>query len=543
MFKFQSVQRNKFKAIIFKLRLSGLINLFFYPILVPLHVVAAWVKSLFASRILFWGQWSRYHGFHAKNALNNLFYRTQWINLNRYGRLSKSPILGVGNYSLSNWWFLSSFASYIYANAGAVTTLLSTLFWILSHLIWLQAAEWRLVLLVVAIVFFSSTAYLMAYALQNYQILGWMWMPIAFYGVLNDQLVVAALALCVGTLMGITTLFVSTILLLTHAIHLSNFGLLLVLLPAIFVFTFNFIPILKTGGLKSSLYMIGKIIGFVHIGVKYKRKSMKLDLFTLYFLIIYFSAISLIWIDTGALPLLLTVVYILIFFNQMLIRFADVQSLLILFIGVAAAEVLSSEGGWYALAGLFFAANPITIILDGISTNDRVSFIKPYEYEPFDTEPLLSAFRDFLDVEPGSRILFAFDDPLGEYEKIFDGYRVLLEPPLTIAAEKSIHLFPDWYAVSQTNYVNAPTFWGRSFSEVNNNVKYWSADYFIIYQDSGTDIEPQWLSSFRVIKEFDWGHWVESLHGCRICSADKPIPKWWLLSRKIPSQNVSSSSG
>ena len=541
MFERQSAEVAKVKAIISKLGFRAFVELLFHPVLVPLYVIPAWGKSLLASRILLQGRWSRYHGFHAQNAINNLFYRTQWININRYGRLSKSPILGLGNYSLSNWWFLSSLASYIYANAGAATTLLGTLFWILSHLIWLQTTDWHWVLFVTAIVFFSSTAYLMAFARQNYQILGWMLLPIAFYGLLNDQLVIATLAFFAAALMGFTALFVSIILVFSHALQTGNFHLLLVLLPAIAVTTLNFIELLRTGNLKSSVLMIGKLIGLIPVGVKYKRKSMKVGLFTLYFLSIYAIAIFSIWIGTGRLPVLLTVVYGLFFLNQRLARFADEESLLILFVGVSAVEVLSSSGGWYALAGLFVAANPITFVLDGISRKDRVNFCKPYEYQPFDTEPLLSAFRNFLDVKPGSRILFAFDDPNGDYGQIFDGYRVLLEAPLVVAAENSVHLFPDWYAVSQTNYVNAPTFWGRSFSEVGNNVKYWNADYVIVYQDSGTDIEPGWLSSFRVISEFDWGHWVDGLRGCRIWSADKPIPKWWLLAPEMCSANGSSS--
>ena len=533
MFKLQSREFVKVKAIISKLGFRAFVELLFHPILVPLYVIPAWGKSLLASRVLLQGRWSRYHGFHAKNALNNLFYRTQWININRYGRLSNSPILGLGDYSLGNWWFLSSFASYIYANAGAVTTLLGTLFWILSHLIWLQTTDWHWVLLVTTVVFFSSTAYLMAFARQNYQILGWMLLPIAFYGLLNGQLAIAIIGFFAAALMGLTALFVSIILVFVYALQTGDFDLLLVLLPAIAVTTFNLSTVLRTGNLKSSALMIGKLIGLITVGVKYRRKSMKIGLFTLYFLIIYAVAIFLIWVGTGDLPVLLMAVYSLFFLNQRLARFADEESLLILFVSVAAVEVLSRTGGCYALAGLFIAANPITFFLDGIGSKDRVSFCMPNEYEPFDTEPLLSAFRNFLDIKPGSKVLFAFDDPNDDYGQIFDGYRVLLEAPLVVAAENSVHLFPDWYAVSQTNYANAPSFWGRSFSEVVNNVKYWNAHYVIIYQDSGTDIEPQWLTSFRVISELDWGNWVDSLLGCRICSDDKPIPKWWLLSREI----------
>ena len=50
-------------------------------------------------------------GFHPHNAINSLFYRTQWINLDRYGRSQHSPVLGLGDYPLKNWFHLSLPAS------------------------------------------------------------------------------------------------------------------------------------------------------------------------------------------------------------------------------------------------------------------------------------------------------------------------------------------------------------------------------------------------------------------------------------------------
>lgn len=529
------------RLILTKHGFRGIVELLLHPVLVPLYVIAAWVKSLWESRILLWGQWSRYHGFHASNAINSLFYRTQWININRYGQLSRSPIVGLGDYSLSNWWHLSSLASYIYANAGAVTTLLGTLFWALSHLIWFQTTNWSWVLLITAIVLFSSTAYLMAFARQNYQILGWMWLPIAFYGLLNDQIVIAVLAFFAAALMGLTALFVSIILVFAHVLYTGSFNLLLVLLPAVAVTTLKFIPILKTGGLKSSVFMIGKLIGFFHVDVRYKRKSMRIGFKNTYFLLLYAFSLFLILLDTGNMPVLLSVVYCLFLLNQLFIRFADDQSLIILFVGVAAAEGLGM-GGWLSLAGILIAANPVPFMLDGGDYKNRDNLSKPYEYKPFDTEPLLSDLRFFLDVRPGSRVLFAFDDPGDDYRKIFDGYRILLEAPLVIAAEKEFHLFPDWYAVSQTNYKDAPSFWGRDISIVIKNMLFWKADYVIIYQDSDTELDPSWkVSEFKEVSKFSWAKQEKYMRGVKPYSGK--TPDWWLLKYQGAVSDSGSGSG
>ncbi len=525
----QETEIAKAKDIIRKLGFRDIVELLLHPVLVPLYVIPAWAKSLWTSRILLWGQWSRYNGFHAHNAINYMFYRTQWININRYGQQSKSPIVGLGDYSLGNWWHLSSLASCIYANAGAVTTLLGTLFWVLNHLIWLQTEScWWWVLLITTVLMFSTTTYLMAFALQNYEMLVWMWMPIALFGLLNNQIVIATFAFFAAALMGISALFVSIFIIIAHVFYTGNIYLLLVLLPAVAATTFKFIPILKTGGLKSSVLMVGKAIGFFHVDVRYKRKSMRLGLFNIYFLLLYAFALALIWRDTVNPPVLLLTIYGLCLLNQLFIRFADEPSLMVLFVGVAVAQVLKGAGGWLSFVGLVIAANPLPfIIVGGYKKEDRLCGL--HEYKPFDTESLLSDLYNFLDVRPKSRILFAFDDPGDDYGKVFDGYRVLLEAPLVVAAEKEVHLLPDWYAVAETNYSGAPNFWGRTPGEVYANAKKWNADYVIIYQDSGSEIDGSWNKHFLVISEFDWGYWIKGLRGQSLLTANKEPPKWWML--------------
>ena len=135
---------NKIKKILNALQKSsfqGCLELILHPFILPFMLITKWITSLRASKILLWGQWSRYHGFHSYNAINNLFYRTQWLNINRYGRLAKSPIIGLGDFPLSNWWHLSSLSCYFYSNAGAVTTLLGTLFMVFSNFIWLNSVD------------------------------------------------------------------------------------------------------------------------------------------------------------------------------------------------------------------------------------------------------------------------------------------------------------------------------------------------------------------------------------------------------------------
>ena len=87
------------------------LEILFYPFFLLYRMPIAWAKSLWEARILLNGQWHRYMGSNPQNAINSMFYRTQWINLDRYGRNGVSPILGLGQYPLKNRFHLSLLSS------------------------------------------------------------------------------------------------------------------------------------------------------------------------------------------------------------------------------------------------------------------------------------------------------------------------------------------------------------------------------------------------------------------------------------------------
>lgn len=518
----------KLKQKLSQLSWSELVEVLLHPVLIPLHLLVAWPKSLWASRILLWAQWSQYHGFHVHNAINSLFYRTQWINLNRYGRLYNSPIIGLGNFPLSNWWHLSSIASYFYAYAGAVTTLLGTLFLTVSHLLWLQSADWEWVIIVTAVLFFSSTTYAMAFSRQNYQILAWMFVPIGLFGLLNGQWIVGAIAFFMAAMLGVTAFVVCIYLVVCYALYTSNYQMLWLMLPAMLVVSVKFFPLLIKGNLRESFLNLGKLIGLIHVKVRYKRGSMKLGLFNLYFLFLCSISLGLIWYAKQEVPIFLLLATTLFLINQRFARFADDQSMMLTVAMTAVVEVLILPFNWLSLFGLVVVLNPILNFLQA------GKYSTPKIFTPFSTNSILQELSVFLKVPTNERIYFAFNDPLGKYENVFDGYRVLLEAPLVVAAEKNIHLFPDWYAVMETNYEGAPSIWGRSITAVLKNLMYWKASYAIIYQDAGTEIACDWLEEFEVISEFDWTLALNT--DAMLQLVPKPLipSKWWLLKLKIP---------
>jgi hypothetical protein len=514
----------------------GVVEAMLYPLLTPLFTGFAWARSLWASRILLCGRWQRYRGFHPQNAMTSFFYQVQWLNLSRYGRNGTSPLVGLGNYPMSRWFHLTLLSSCLYASAGAASTLGGTLTWVFLHLVWLDMASAWWVVAVVAVFLCSSTAFAMAFTRQNYNILGWMWLPLALYATSNGLWALAALAWLAASLASITVVFAALPLMLVYAVQAGVPQPLLALAPALLKLGLHVVSMLSGGGANQTASNMAKIIGLRSAGVRYRRESMRLRPFSAYFLVIYAVGCGLLWHarSTPVLPLAALAVFTV---NQVLLRFADEQSVIVMFVSVFAAELLAAPPSATALLALAIVVNPMPVFLGLCSFERDRSLVRTQTRRPFDHARLQAGLETFLaDVPPGSRILFAFPDPMGVYERIFDGYRTLLELPLFVAARRNVHLFPDWHAVAETNYQGAPEFWGRSLEAVVHNARHWQATYVIVYHDSGESLSPAWCDAgFRELASFDWGAWHQDLEGQALWRSARP-PCWRLLA--VPMEGV-----
>ncbi len=508
------------------------LEMLFYSIFMMYRMPLAWIKSLWEARILLNGQWSRYMGFHPRNAINNLFYRTQWINLDRYGRTGNSPVIGLGSYPLKNWFHLSLSASYVYANAGAVTTLVSTLAWVFGHLLWLESVEnkWW-VISVVAALFFSSTSYAMAFVRQNYQMLGWMWLPLAMYFSYENSYVLAAFAWVAAGLAGITPVFFAIPIILTISFLNQNGTVLLVVFPAMLCSAFRFLPLLMDGGLRQALTNVAKVIGATQRMVRYKRSIQGINFFTLYFSILYLICFGLMSVSIGEIATFPLLSLMLFFFNQRFVRLADEQSLIVIAASSFTFTAIHSEPSWLNMIALWLVLNPLGFLFsiqrlskDGSGDGNILIF------SPFDQAELEKAMNSFFEqVSRGDRVYFAYEDPGDNYSNIFDGYRSIHELPLLVASQNEFHLFPDWWTVAETNYEGAPQCWGRSLDDVIRNCQRWNARYTMIYQESGSRLDEKWNGSFELISEFDWCDYQHLSECEQLWSKNKPTPKWFLL--------------
>lgn len=510
-------------------------ELLIHPFVLPFFLVPAWFKSLWNSRVLLYGKWGRYHGFRARNAISYFFYKTQWVNFEKYGRCGKSPSVGLGDYPLSKWFHLTMLSSCLYANAGAVVTLGGTLLWVFSHLVWVSAAPWQWTGLLTLLLFFSSTAYAMAFVRQNYNILGWMWLPVGLYAIATHQYALAAIMWLLASFASFTAVVTMAIMLFFMMLFEGDPYIGLTVVPAVIKLFFHLLPLFHTGGLRSALLNMAKLIGLTsNKGVKYKRSSMKASINTAYFISLYGLACALFWIGTGVFPKYLLLCLLFYCANQLKLRFADEESLYMLLTSIGMFSIMQNQANLFSVCSALVLINPHPLLF-GISDVQKHGRLRIMQENPFDHTSLLSEIEQFLSpIEDGGRVLFVFDDPKDNYDRVFDGYRNLIELPLFMGCIREILVFPSWYYIAETNFHNAPVCWGRDIDKVVRNTIEWHSPFAIVYthNDEQFDFEA-WGKHFDLEGTFDWEPWKDSFAGYEPWEKEKGAPKWWLLRRRL----------
>lgn len=511
--------------------LTKRVEILFHPLLVPLFAAVAWVRSLWAAKILLEGQWNKYNGFSSEVALSRFFYKIQWINIERYGRTGRSSLIGFGNYPLSKWFHISLLSHYIYANAPAMTTLCGTLFWAFSHLVWINDTAYQWPILVTLILLLSFTSFNMAFHRQNYNILGWMWLPVALYGLLTDNLAIATLSLFAGSFGSITMVFCTSFLVIMYSIFSMEIIYISIICPAIIKVCTHIFPMLNGKSL-SGLIETAKLIGLSKYNVRYKRTSMKIGIHLIYIIFLYSIGSISIWLISDKIPILLFSALVLFIINQAYKRFADVQSVYMVSISVFAAYTMILPWSWDALIVFLLMANPFPFLLGARSLLKQRCLTLIPSKRPYDHTPVLQGLNEFLyQVPDGGRVFMSFSDPQGRYESVFNGQRALRDTVAYVANIRNIQILPDWYAVAESNYIGSPDFWGQDLNSVLVNLEKWNFDYTIIYQLTGTSLDAKWKKHFDVVSSYDWGEKETGLEGSKLHDS-KLVPKWWLLKKK-----------
>ena len=511
------------------------ISLTFYPFLLFYMMPVAWIKSIWQARILLKGHWHKYMGFHPLNAINSLFYRTQWINLKKFGRNGSSSLIGLGNFPLWKWFHLSYLGSFFYANAAPIITLFGSIFWALSHLVWMTQIDTFWSIFLTLTILFSSTSYAMAFARQNYQILGWMFFPLGLFFLNFTDLFGTTIVFLLMTIGGgVTQIFFAAPIVVYFSYYNSEPLILATLLPAGIFILSRFIPLVANRFIATSLSETAKLIGLTSKKVRYKREMNKISNFSIYFLSLYAIGSFMLFFVSGKIPALAIIGLLVFFINQRFFRVADDQSMILLFLSLFTFHTVQQDGSLMLLLSLWLVSSPLPVFLSIQEPLKKNKFGEILIHRPLNHSNLEIEIENFFSpVRAGDSVYFAFSDPENTYRNCFDGYRFIIELPLYVASKNGFHLFPDWYAVTQTNYLGAPNCWGRNPKEVSDNMGRWHAKFAVIYQDSETDLEKKWLNQYELLSTFDWKEYLPMLRGVKMWDTGSATPKWFLLKSKF----------
>tara|TARA_B100001093_G_C26831365_1_gene1016290 strand:+ start:1583 stop:2167 length:585 start_codon:yes stop_codon:yes gene_type:complete len=186
-----------------------------------------------------------------------------------------------------------------------------------------------------------------------------------------------------------------------------------------------------------------------------------------------------------------------------------------------------SEPNALHLICFLIALNPSASILGVRHSKFRRNLLKVCK--PFDHSSIKSSFEIFIEkVPPNEKILLIFSDPNNSYEKLFDGYRVLIELPMFVCSENDILLFPNFYAIENQNCPN-PLFWGKEKKTIIKNMKFHSCKYFILITDDEKKENLIEDDLFDNIATFDWQKNAPDLYYDTLWKKDKPLPKFHLI--------------
>ncbi len=491
----------------------------------------AWAVSIWHSRKLLTANFS-YRGFSKSETINGFFYKTQLTNLTKYGRKNNSALIGLGSYNLNKWFYVSTPANWLFNRAGAMTSLFGSIFWLSSHFIWAIDFDFLWLCMLVLITLFSTKLYAMSFVLQNHQIIGLMWLPIALFYSIDEQLYIATLFWFLAGLGSITVIFFSIPILFLIAISYDNVSVLIVIIPSLIFVIFKIYPLIISNDFFRSIQNISKMIGLTQRKLRYSREQKKLTIYQIYFFLLYLNAIIALGIMNSYLPTFALLGLFLFILNQRYLRVTDDQHLMLIILSLYWVEIVGLEYNWGCLLVFWIVSNPISFTL-GIQK--KTDFLEPSVaiYEPYDHRIIYQAVEKFLScVTKKDRILFSFKDPKNLYKNLFDGYKILYNIPKQVACEKGVFLLPDWWSIEETNFIGSPSFWGRSPKEVIENCNYWNTNLVIIYQKAGTSLKAKWFKQFELLSELDWADFQSDLRPDFPWSKNVSIPKWFLLRKK-----------
>jgi hypothetical protein len=491
-----------------------------YSIVTNTIVLALSMKNIFSKLFLK----NELRMFSEDKAINNFWYDTMALNLQKHGRLGYSKTITEKEYLVGRWFHVSKFSLYPYWRSSVLTVLLSWMFIPISFYVLFPSVSVNWFFLITFLTLIGST-YFSQLELQNYNIMGWALYPLLFCSIENNNLIALAIVVCLMFLTSFTAYFVSFgyffIAILLGSITLKDF--LFVQLFSIPLVIYRVYPLYVKRELMTHLMMVGNTIGlFKATEAKYTRnirntKAVILSGFKFSFLLVFLLVVDF---RNESYYLLVTLGYLII--NNFIARFADKQTIDMIVLVTSFYYLIKSESLIELTLYWILISNPLPKFN---FINDNDNFLKLKTLDPYDSGSLNKKIVSFLAKIKSDKVYLSFDDPLNKHENLFAEQRMLVEPFHYHANNSNILLLPNLWSVTDEN-IESENLWTRDPEGIIKLMENKSFDFLIYHTTEGESIPSKLLNNFEVLDSLNWKeHLPETFSSRKIIS-------WHLLSKK-----------
>lgn len=498
--------------------------------------------GLWRARILFSRDRTRYLAFTLSESLLKLFYYIQAESLSLYGLRGTSPTMGGGRLPMRAFWYQSVAGLWMYRNLGGAASVVGAMaIYLLSHLMWLATGSVSIGHLggVLVLAALSTNFIGNIFAKQNYNVFGWALVPALVWAMATGNFVVAALASIVIPPLSVTAYVALALLAFYETVVTLEARWMLCLIPG-GVFFAGALIFVHLRALHELAATVKALLGFIGALPKprFRRPSRILSATIITAVLALFPLVVL--LRHGTLPMFTTAQtagFALIpvgwfFVNQTrLIRIADPQSILILFLAASTAISIHSEDPWILACFWLVNSNAFIALLHLMQSEPQEAILRRLpDFTPFDVSPLVSAVGKFLSQVPaGAKVLLACRDPRGNYNELFAEHFPMSELLNYAAHRAELAIVPDFYSVG---YFPDQHLWGTDAESVARNLRQMGGEFAVVPFPSGEKEEAilSWSAAgFELIDQLNFA----SL-GIEIDQmvASKGLTSGWRLFRK-----------
>jgi hypothetical protein len=458
-----------------------------------------WLKTFKLGFTSMFHKPSNSYSFSWQNSINFLFYESKIIKTELISRSSTAKSIAKKN-KLAEFWITPLTLS-IYVRYKYLVPLILSPVTIISVLLFLKDDIYDYRSAIILLVLFSNFSFMITFLNMNYQILGWVFIPLSMFFISNRQEFLAVVMILLSLYVAITPGF----LCFPIFVYMSDYNFL-IFVPYIVVSLITIYRIVcnrkRTSPLKA-IRSIASLIGLYKFKSKYKRKSALRDKTFLYQIILLSMFIGQARIDNKhqlIIPLLSSVITIL---NETGFRVADWENIFILNMISMIFLILNNDFDIFLSIILYLYLNPPSNAF-GIPVTKVGQYRKYKLVGPFNYDLSVNNTISLLHRLESPKILFLYSDPKGHYEKLFQGYGYLVSLFSYCAAKCSIQILPDWDYVASEASKEFPSLWISTIGDLNTNCELFNFNYVFVFANNefseimASNDNFQFINSFEV---------------------------------------------